>query len=52
MGCINADAAGRPAWEGQCTLCLACLHRCPAEAIQYGKETVGKGRYVNPRVKL
>lgn len=52
MRCIKPDDAGRPLWEGQCTLCFACLHRCPTAAIQYGPETVGKGRYVNPRVKL
>lgn len=52
MRCIKSDANGHPLWEGSCTLCLACLHRCPAQAIQYGKDTLKKGRYVNPRVKL
>ncbi len=52
MGCIHGDDAGRPLWEGACTVCLACLHRCPARAIQFGRETQNKGRYVNPRVKL
>ena len=52
MRCIQADEAGHPIWEGTCTVCLACLHRCPAAAIQFGKETLGKARYVNPRVKL
>jgi NAD-dependent dihydropyrimidine dehydrogenase PreA subunit len=52
MRCIKADDSGHPVWEGECTVCLACLHRCPAHAVQYGKDTLKKGRYVNPRVKL
>lgn len=37
---------GRPVWqEGSCEMCLLCLHSCPVGAIQYGKTTVGKGRY-------
>lgn len=38
-----------PRWaELGCTQCLACLHRCPVNAIQYGKRTERRGRYVNP----
>ena len=36
---------GRPVWHGHCTICMACYHRCPTNAIQYGKATVGKGQY-------
>ncbi|MBR3477021.1 MAG: EFR1 family ferrodoxin [Candidatus Methanomethylophilaceae archaeon] len=36
----------------KCTMCLACLHRCPMFAIQYGRATIGHGRYVNPIVSL
>ena len=36
---------GRPVWHGHCTICMACYHRCPVNAIQYGKATVGKGQY-------
>ena len=36
----------------KCTMCLACLHRCPMFAIQYGRATIGHGRYVNPNVSL
>lgn len=37
---------GKPVWEkSDCTLCLGCLHRCPARAIDYGKKTAGKERY-------
>lgn len=40
---------GTPRWaEMGCTQCLACLHRCPVNAIQYGKRTESRGRYVNP----
>ena len=36
---------GRPRWNGNCTMCMACYHHCPVNAIQYGKATVGKGQY-------
>jgi ferredoxin len=36
---------GRPKWNGNCTMCMACYHHCPVNAIQYGKATVGKGQY-------
>lgn len=40
---------GTPRWaELGCTQCLACLHRCPVNAIQYGNKTETRGRYVNP----
>jgi len=42
---------GKPQWrETRCEICLACLHRCPASAIEYGK-SAGRGQYVNPRVE-
>jgi ferredoxin len=37
---------GRPQWTGDCLQCLACIHHCPVQAIQYGKQTQNKGRYV------
>lgn len=40
----------KPSWGNQCTKCLACIHRCPAKAIQYGKGTIKKGRYKNPNI--
>ena len=47
-GCIKM-AGGRPIWtEDRCNMCLACLNRCPAQAIEYGKKTVKRGRYVHP----
>lgn len=36
---------GRPVWGSDCTHCMACICRCPAEAIEYGKRSVGKSRY-------
>ena len=36
---------GCPKWHGNCTMCMACYHHCPVNAIQYGKGTVGKGQY-------
>lgn len=43
---------GRPAWTKPiCTLCLGCLHRCPTNAITYGKNTAGHGQYFNPRAE-
>ena len=36
---------GRPVWGKQCIHCMACLHACPQEVIQYGKTTWKKGRY-------
>ncbi len=42
---------GRPTWTvPTCALCLACLHRCPQTAIQYGHNTVGRARYTNPHI--
>lgn len=36
---------GCPTWGKSCQLCLACIHRCPVRAIEYGKTTQSKGRY-------
>lgn len=41
----------KPTWGKECTGCLACLHLCPTRAINYGKGTEKKGRYVNPLIK-
>lgn len=42
---------GRPKWNGKCTHCMACISKCPAEAIEYGKVSRGKRRYVCPEYK-
>lgn len=47
-GCIQLTA-GKPVWtEDTCSMCLACLHRCPVTAIQYGKKTGKRKRYIHP----
>lgn len=45
-GNISVDKT--PVWGTNCTLCLACVHKCPVKAVQYGKSTLKRGRYVNP----
>lgn len=51
-GCISLTA-GKPVWtEDRCHLCLACINRCPAKAIQYGKKTKKRGRYVHPLYQI
>ncbi len=44
-------ADGRPQWLHQCEHCMACIHRCPQEAIQYGAKTKKRRRYYNPEVR-
>lgn len=40
---------GRPVWvKDKCVHCLACINACPVEAIQYGKSTKKRRRYLNP----
>jgi len=41
----------KPAWGKECTQCLACINRCPRHAIEYGKATAKRGRYVHPCLK-
>lgn len=40
---------GKPKWRGDCTHCMACIAYCPEEAIEYGKASEGKERYICPR---
>ena len=42
---ITVSNGDLPKWHGNCAMCLSCIHRCPARAIQYGKQTEKKGRY-------
>lgn len=43
---IKLDEKGVPIWtKGRCSHCMACINKCPKEAIEYGKKTLGKGRY-------
>ncbi len=41
----------KPVWTAEkCCKCSTCINRCPAKAIQYGKATKKRNRYVNPLV--
>ncbi len=37
---------GKPVWGKDCTHCMACICKCPTEAIEYGKNTKGRRRYL------
>jgi len=39
---------GRPVWQGDCTHCMACICRCPREAIEYKKASSKRRRYYLP----
>jgi ferredoxin len=43
---------GVPTWHHRCEQCLACINWCPEAAIQYGRATSRRGRYVNPRISI
>lgn len=36
---------GKPKWGSNCTHCMACICKCPKEAIEYKNKTKGKNRY-------
>ena len=40
---------GKPVWGNHCTHCMACICKCPKEAIEYGKISLGKPRYICPK---
>ena len=44
--------AGKPVWGKECTHCMACICYCPAEAIEYGKKSIGKPRYYFEQLKI
>jgi len=44
--------SGKPAFRHNCEHCLACLHNCPACAIDWKQKTQGKDRYRNVKVSL
>ena len=39
----------KPDWGNECTHCMACICKCPKEAIEYGKKSKGKIRYQFPK---
>lgn len=51
MNNIHPDDNRRPQWGNRCALCLRCYHICPSGAVQYGRATKGKGRYLCPLKK-
>lgn len=40
---------GKPVWGKNCTHCMACICRCPSEAIEYGRHSKGMARYTCPK---
>lgn len=40
---------GKPVWGKDCTHCMACISKCPREAIEYGKKSRGMERYTCPK---
>lgn len=40
---------GKPQWEDNCTHCMACICRCPKDAIEYGNASKNKPRYTCPK---
>lgn len=40
---------GKPNWGEHCTYCMACICRCPKEAIEYGKHSKDMARYTCPK---
>lgn len=43
---------GKPQWNHNCEMCMACIQHCPKEAINYDGKTEGRKRYLNPHVKI
>ena len=37
----------KPVWDHNCTHCMACIHQCPTQAIEFKKITLKKNRYYN-----
>lgn len=40
---------GKPVWGKNCTHCMACICKCPTEAIEYGNHSKGQPRYTCPK---
>ena len=50
-GTISLSGDGKPEWADTCVQCVACIHRCPVRAIEYGTISLKKGRYHHPEFK-
>lgn len=45
--------SSKPIWtKKNCAMCLECLHRCPAFAIDYDSKTQNHGQYLHPDEKI
>lgn len=44
LGNVHLEG-GKPVWGDNCTHCMACICRCPKEAVEYGKHSKGLPRY-------
>jgi len=42
----------KPVWNHHCELCCGCIHLCPEKAIEAGKKTENRARYLNPDVRI
>ena len=51
-GTITLSEDGKPQWANTCVQCVACIHRCPVRAIEYGKVSLKKGRYHHPELRI
>lgn len=51
-GNIRQKQNKKPEFKSLCEHCLACVHGCPNEAIQWKDTTNGKTRYRHPEVGL
>lgn len=43
---------GKPEYLHHCEHCLACVHWCPQQAIQFGEKTRNRNRYHNPNISM
>ena len=43
---------GHPEWQHNCQQCQACINLCPSKAIQHGKTTKNRKRYINPTISV
>jgi ferredoxin len=48
MGAIQITGGKVIRDKRKCVLCLGCINCCPADALNIGKKTAGKRRYIHP----
>ncbi len=42
----------KPVWSHRCEMCMGCINVCPVKAIDFGRLTQKRERYLNPNVTL